>query len=136
MYLVYGMIVMWTCSTGRCHLTLTSFSWFSGQNCVFLLFSNTIRNRLTIFGVWKYFMYMSISQVLFELDLIFTVYCSVLSVCVFLVCFSYTISNRSTILRYGMIVSCTCLPGKVYLTLISFSLFIGQYLDFLVQSVS
>ena len=40
--------------------------------------------------------YMSVVQVLFDLDLIFMVHCSVLNFCV-LVCFSHTLCNRSTI---------------------------------------
>ena len=40
--------------------------------------------------------YMSVAQVLFDLDLIFTVKHSVLSFCV-LVCFSHNLCNKSTI---------------------------------------
>ena len=60
-----------------------------------VFFSNTtcICNRSTIFSVWKYFMiYRLVVQVLFSLDLIFTVHCSVLSFSVF-VCF-YMTTNK------------------------------------------
>ena len=32
LYFVYGMVVRCTGLPGRCHMTLTSFSWFNGQS--------------------------------------------------------------------------------------------------------
>ena len=110
--------------------------WSKLSFWVMVFFSNTICNRSTIFGVWKYVMiYMSVAQVNFDLDLILTVHFSVFSFSV-LVCFSLTISIRSTFyLLYGSIVSCTCLPGMDHLTLTSFSWFIGQCLFLLVNFI-
>ena len=94
------MIERCTCPTDRCHLTLTSYSWFSGQNYVFwvlVFYSDTICNRSTLFGVGKYFMMnMSVSQVLFDHDLIFMVQWSKLSFWV-LVFYYNTICNMATI---------------------------------------
>ena len=54
LYLMYGMIVRFTCLSGRCHLSLTSFYFFIGQ-FKFLKFCslsiNTVSTRSNIFGV-------------------------------------------------------------------------------------
>ena len=74
--------------------------------------------------------YMSVALVLFDRDLIFMVHCTVLSFCVLV--YFYTIIGQLYLL-YGGIVSCTCLPGMVHLTLTSFSWFIGLCLVILVS---
>ena len=96
---MYGRAVSCMCPTGRCHLTLTSFSWFRCYSsfCVLICFSYTICNRSTKFGVWNDCkVYMFNCQISSDLDIIFMLQWSKLSFWI-LVFFSNTICNRSTI---------------------------------------
>ena len=86
-----------------------------------------------------FMMYMSVSQALFDLDLIVTVLFSVLSLSVFFLSVFrklLSIGQLYNYVLYRRIVSCTNLSGMVHLTLTSFSWFIGQCLVFLVKYYS
>ena len=132
--MVYGRIVRCTCPLAG---VVQPWHYFHGSVvlvkilCFGLGFFYTVCNRSTLFGVWNDCkVYMSNWLVLSDLDLSFVDQWSKLF---FLALFFFLIllANHQLYLLFWRIVSCTCLPDMVHLTMTSLSWFIGQCLIFL-----
>ena len=135
MYLVYGRTVRCTCPTTRCHLILTSFSWFRGYSYFFVfksVFSYTVWNSSTIFGVWNDCkVYMSNWKLSSDLDLFFH---GLVVKNKFLIFFNflklYAIAIGQLYLVYGNILWCTCQSSRFCMTMTSISGFVALCLSF------